>query len=323
MPSLVWINGAFVEPAAAQVSAFDAGLMHSVGLFETMRAQRGQVFRLYEHLERLRDSARELGLTNDLRVNALAEAVRRVVEKSELAWGTYEGDAADPTPGASNERAARVRLTLTGGDLNLLQRARQGEQDAPPSEPTIIIQVTPAQRYPQAMFDAGVLMTIAQTKANPLNAHEGHKTLNYWWRLRELQLAASRGAGEALVLQVTNHLAGGAVSNIFLVRDGTLFTPIARGEEEGGALGSPVLPGITRQAIAEIADSMGIGLARKMLSVEDALDADEVFLTNASWGVLPVRQIEGRAIADGRPGPITSRLRQGWLDHLNADAPGS
>lgn len=309
MPSVTWINGNFVEPEQATVSAFDAGMLHGVGLFETMRAQNSQVFRLYDHLQRLRDSAKELGLTDDLRINALAEAVRRVLDRSELAWGQHDD---------GSDKAARLRLTLTGGDLNLLQRATQPNDGAksPAAEPTIIIQVTPAQRYPQAMFDAGVLLTIADTKANPLNLHEGHKTLNYWWRLRELQKAATRGAGEALVLQVTNHLAGGAVSNIFLVRDGTLFTPIARGEEEGGAIGSPVLPGITRQTIAELADSMGIGLARKMLSIEDALDADEIFLTNASWGVLPVRQIEARPIADAMPGPITRRLREAWLQRV-------
>ncbi|MGP1347603.1 MAG: aminotransferase class IV [Phycisphaerales bacterium] len=322
MDSFVWINGALVEPGEARVSAFDAGLTHGVGLFETMRAQRGRVFRLYEHLERLRDSSRALGLTSELRINALGEAVRRVVERSELAWGTHDDDGSD--------RAARVRLTLTGGDLNMLNRALPGDGGAGgggegargAGEPTIIIHVTPAQRYPRAMFDKGVLVTIADTKANPLNPHEGHKTLNYWWRLRELQVAASKGAGEALVLQVTNHLCGGAVSNVFLVRDGTLFTPIARGEEEAGAIGSPVLPGITRQVVGELADGMGMGLARRMLTIDEALDADEVFLTNASWGVLPVRQIEGRAVGDGMPGPVTRSLRERWLS-WSADEGGT
>ena len=299
----VWLNGKLMTRDEARVSAFDAGFQHGVGLFETMHATMTdagpRVFRIEQHLARLRESASSLHLTESLRTPALAEAIEHVVEQTGLV--TAEADA-------------RVRLTLTGGDLNLLQRGESQTMD-----PTILIAVTPAVVYPREMFDRGVLITIADTKANPLNPHEGHKTLNYWWRLRELQTASAKAAAEALVLQVTNHVCGGAVSNLFAVVGGSLVTPLARGEEEQDAVASPVLPGITRKAIIELAASRGIGCDKRLVSVPEILDADEVFLTNSSWGVLPVRAIEAKTIGAGQPGPVTRDLRAAWLQAMQTE----
>ncbi|MFG0273925.1 MAG: aminotransferase class IV [Phycisphaerales bacterium] len=286
----VWLNGEFVERDSARIGAFDAGFQHAVGLFETMGARGSAVFRLDDHLDRLIRSARTLGLSDSLKFNPLREAVRRVAEKAGL------------------ERA-RIRLTVTGGDLNML--AASGASD---HTPTILIVAQPATPYPEAMFERGVGVTVSDLRVNPLDPFEGHKTLNYWRRLRALQTASSAGAAETIVLQVTNHLAGGAVSNVFLVRDGALATPIAQGEEAGGAMAAPVLPGITRAFVMEAADAMGVGTARKMLALEDLLDADEVFLTNSSWGVLPVVQVEGKAIGSGAPGELTRALRGKWVE---------
>lgn len=296
----VWLNGRLTSREDARVSAFDAGFQHGVGLFETMHAAMTEdgprVFRIEQHLARLKASASDLQLTETLRTGALAEAIEQLVEQCGI---------------VTAERSARVRLTLTGGDLNLLQRG-----EAPLLDPTILIAVTPSVRYPNEMFERGVLVTVAETKANPLNPHEGHKTLNYWWRLRELQIASAKGAAEALVLQVTNHVCGGAVSNLFAVIDGTLVTPLAQGEPSEPHAHSPVLPGITRKAIIEFAAARGIGCDTRMLTVADVLDADEVFLTNSSWGVLPVRAIESKTIGAGMPGEVTMGLREAWLGAL-------
>lgn len=304
---LALLNGRFVEPSEAKVSAFDAGFQHGVGLFETMLASMSsgepRVFRIESHLARLGESAKTLGLTEALRLPALAEAVELAVARSGLVTETNN---------------ARIRLTLTGGDLNMLRE--QATKGGGAGDPTVLIQVTPAQRYPDEMFDKGILLSIADTRANPLNPHESHKTLNYWWRLRALQQAAARGAGEALVLQVTNHICGGAVSNLFTVKDGVLRTPPSRGEEEPGAIPSPVLPGITRSVILETAQSKRIPHERKHLSINDLLDADEAFLTNASWGVLPVTKVEQSAIGDGMPGEVTKTLRADWLKRVREEA---
>ena len=292
--SEVFVNGAFVQREQARVGAFDAGLQHGVGLFETMAggvdaSGEASVERLGDHLARLEASARELGLTRELRMNPLGDAVLETVKRSGLA-------------------RARVRLTVTGGDLNLLETGGASQH-----QPGVMIAATPATAYPAGLFERGVAVTIADAKANPLDPTAGHKTLNYWWRLRELQAAAGKGAGEAIVLQVTNHLCGGCVSNVFVVKGGVLMTPIARGEEQdvGGkrALPSPVLPGITRAAVLAAADGAGIPVEKRMLSVDDLLDGDEVFLTNSGFGVLPVVKVEAEAIGDGVVGEMTKRVR--------------
>lgn len=340
----VFLNGQFfggpdeAPIAAAKVAAFDAGLQHGVGLFETMLGgvlQRGieganahgeqvetWVLHLDEHMERLAASAQALGLTDQLRTSALAEAVLATVKRSGLA-------------------RARVRLTLTGGDLAMLAAAQaqsaanaQGAAPTPPrgADPTVMIVAQPATQYPGAMFERGVGLVLAEARANPLNPFEGHKTLNYWWRLRELQRAARQGAGEALVLSISNHLAGGCVSNVFLVKGDELLTPLARGEGEPverDELGNPrapsagahekrvpsaVLPGVTRAWATSRAERLGYRPIARMLSVQDLLDAEEVFLTNSSWGVLPVVKLEASTIGSGAPGRLTLDLRDAWVD---------
>lgn len=290
----IFVNGMYVERDQARVSAADAGVLHAVGLFETMTARvtgDGVVVEsLDEHLDRLQASASTLGLSTELKTGPLGEAVAETVRRS------------------GHERS-RVRLTITGGDLNLLRATGRGAHT-----PTVIIDAQPATRYPEAMFTKGVMAVIADAKANPLDPTAGHKTLNYWWRLRELQTAAGRGAGEAIVLQVSNHVCGGCVSNLFAVKDGTLVTPIARGEEQEvggkGAIPSPVLPGITRARVLKEAKKIGLTVERRMMGIGDVLDADEVFLTNSSWGVLPVTAVEAEPVGSGVVGEVCRSLRE-------------
>jgi branched-chain amino acid aminotransferase len=322
--SVVFLDGKFVTPDEARVSVFDAGLQHGVGLFETMLGgvPSGNggvwVFRVDEHLQRLAGSAKALGLSGSLDPGGLREAVLETLRRAALP-------------------RARVRLTITGGDLG-----RAG----PPSgrhDPTVIIAAQAATEYPAQMFESGIAAVIADARANPLNPAEGHKCLNYWWRLRELQAAGAKGAGEALVFQVSNHLAGGCVSNAFLVHRGELITPIARGEEgradpgagvgsaaraemgTGGGVGgepkkaalpSPVLPGITRGFVLDWAAGAGVAVHRRMVSIDDVLGADELFLTNSSWGILPVVRVEREQIGPGTVGQMTTRIRDAWLASL-------
>lgn len=340
--AIAFINGEFLDPVQARVPAMDAGLQHGVGLFETMlggvRGEHPWAMLLDEHLERLAASARALGLSHDLRTGALADAVLETLRRSGL------------------ERA-RVRLTVTGGDLALLGRGPEGGGGAGAGgaagghEPTVLIVAQQATAYPPAMLREGVPAVLAEVRANPLNPMEGHKTLNYWWRLAELQRAAAKRAGEALVFAVTNHLCGGCVSNAFVVRRGVVMTPIAQGEEglapgagEAGAgsdvelepgvaaprataperrpgafMPSPVLPGVTRLwATRELAGE-GTVVQRQMLTIEDVLGAEEVFLTNSSWGVLPVVKMEASTIGAGAPGPVAEMLMERWAEAV-ADA---
>lgn len=288
----VFLNGRWIGRDEAFVSAFDAGFQHGVGLFETMLAFRrdgeDEIVALDEHAERLAESARALRLSEDLRVAGLGETALETFRRSGL------------------ERA-RLRLTVTGGDLNLLEARGVSNH-----RPTVLCVAQPATDYPPAMFERGVLATLADARANPLDPTGGHKTLNYWWRLRELQQAASKGAGEAIVLQVSNHIAGGCVSNLVAVHGEIALSPIARGEEPEGGLPSPVLPGVTRSIVLGWLETRGLEVRRQMMTVDDLLDADELFLTNSSWGVLPVTRLEGATIGGGEPGPVTRELIGQW-----------
>lgn len=289
----IFLNGEFIEDGSpAMVSAFDAGFTHGVGLFETMSARKNdagefEVVRLLDHIDRLGESAKQLRLTTELRRPALAEAVKRTAAKCGL-------------------DRQRIRLTITGGDLNPLAAAKNGE--APRHDPTILIVAQPATEYPDQMYEQGVAVALADLKVNPLDPMTAHKTLNYWGRLGELQNASAKGAAEALVFQVTNHLAGGCVSNAILVKDGRIVTPVVRGEETSGGLPSPVLPGITRAEVLDIARRQDIETMSRMLTIDDVLGADELMLTNSSWGILPVVRVESQNIAGGEVGAVTKKL---------------
>jgi len=350
--STVLLNGEFLDLSSARVSALDASVQHAVGLFETMLAGVGPatlasdgprpngpdadrqpwVIDLDQHIERLCTSAAELGLSTDLRPLALQEAVLATVARSALP-------------------RARVRLTITGGDLNMLSQARAAARDpnragqpaVPLAHPTVLCVAQPATVYPQPMLDHGVMVTLADAKANPFDPTAAHKTLNYWWRLRELQAAGAKAAAEALVFDVTNHLAGGCVSNAIIIKGNALLTPFARGEEGFGPSGpeadqdaaprraaghylpSAVLPGVTRARVlawAELGSAVhpalaGLRVQRRMLTINDVLTADELLLTNSSWGVLPVTRVEGRTIAAGIPGPISHALVELWARWSN------
>jgi branched-chain amino acid aminotransferase len=318
MPAAVSLNGTLLAPdALPTVSALDAGLLHGVGLFETLlggvdASGEPHFAHLAEHLERLETSALALNLARELNREALRADLVNTLRASGL-------------------RRARVRLTLTPGDTNLLQQARaeaEGQNVPPPSGPTVLVVATPAVEYPEELFERGGSITIADLRVNPLNAFESHKTLNYWPRLHALAQAARRRAVEALVFNVTNHVAGACVGNVLLVKDDTIITPIARGEEQlvaghgtplpSLALPSPVLPGTVRAWALEWATARGMVVERRMLSIDDVLAADEVLITNSGWGVLPVVKVEKEAIADGIPGPTARDLRQAFLALLPA-----
>ncbi len=293
----VFLNGQFLPIDQARLGVEDAGLQHAVGLFETMAAYHGQVFRLDQHLSRLAISARQLGLAMNIDVAALSQAVKATIEHNAI------------------ERA-RIRLTITAGPISLLKPAAQ------PPLPTLLIVASEPTTYAPQYFERGITVVVAPPLANPFDPLAGHKTLAYWSRLRTLRQAAAIGAGEAIILNITNHLAGGAISNLFLVKDDELFTPIARGEEADDALPAPVLPGITRATVIEIAKAMGVTVHRQMLTVADLLEADEVFLTNSSWHVLPVAIVEKKTIGEGSAGAMTMKLRAALLARIEAETAG-
>ena len=304
----IWLNGEIVPESEAHVSVFDSGIQHAVGLFETISASNARVFRGREHAQMLVDSARLLLMSNRLQAGPLAEAADRLLAHNTLS-------------------EARIRLTVTGGNLNMLQASADGHVD-----PTVLIVTQPPTEYPPVFFSQGVEVSIAAGRENPWTPMAGHKTLNYWPRIHALQMAGLIGASEALWLDPAAHLTCGCVSNIFLVRDGVILTPLARGEETPGEESPPVRPGVSRATVIECAEKAGLEVRRTALNMEDLLGADEVFLTNSSWHLLPVRgvrlpvrgedgqpAVDARVVGSGEVGPVATRLRRAVLDLIDAE----
>lgn len=290
-----WVNGALVPLEEARVSLFDAGFQHAIGLFETMHARHGRVFRLMAHLERLRESAEQLRLMEVIRIGPLARAVEDTLEASALAH-------------------ARVRLTMTGGEMMLAPGVTKRSDVR--HDPTIAIVPQAATLYPEALYERGVRVRVATGRQNALDAFAGHKTLWYWPRLAELQEASRLGCSESLWFTVSNRLASGCVSNVFVVRAGMLLTPTARGEAES----CPILPGITRHAVIDLARRLGLEVRMSAtISIDDVLSADELFLTNSSWGILPVTHVEAGTIGPGTVGALTRHLREEYEALVEAE----
>jgi branched-chain amino acid aminotransferase len=268
-PRKVWLNGELVDGGTARISAFDMAVSHGVGLFETMRAYRGTVFRLDAHIERLRRSAEALKWRAPLDFDALRAAVRQLLAANQLT-------------------DARVRLTVTGGTVP------PGVEAHP--TPTVLATAAPAQAYPGEFYEKGMTVLISKYRQDRDDPLAGHKTICYWPRLIALQEAHEAQCGEALWFTTQNLLAEGCISNVFVVRNGVLKTP---------PLDTPVLPGIVRAAIQEAATAAGRSVQELPLTINDLLDAEEAFLTNSVMEVMPVCRVERKSIGDGKPGPIT------------------
>ncbi|QOJ13173.1 MAG: aminotransferase class IV [Planctomycetia bacterium] len=272
----VSINGRLMQPEQAQISAFDAGLLQGVGLFETMRAYQGRVFRARRHLERLAKSAQTLGWSSIPEIDRMNEQLCQVVNATELA-------------------DARVRLTVTTGTL------RPSERETP--ELTILATAVTGGLYPPELYARGISMTVSRWRQNPFDPLTGHKAVSYFSRLASLREAHAAGAMESLWLTIDNEVAEGAISNVFIVKDGALRTP---------PTDLPVLPGVTRATVLELAGHLGIPAAEQRLQLEDVLDADEVFVTNSMMELLSVIGVDQHAIGSGKPGALTRRLHEAY-----------
>jgi D-amino acid aminotransferase len=279
MAEKVFLNDNLIDVGEARVWATDSGFLYGAGLFETMRSRNGVVFRLEDHLDRLSSSARALSISYPYEKVYIREAIDRLLQANELA-------------------EARLRLTLTNGPL-----AQPEEQ----RKPTLLITATAFRPYPPEYYETGVLVILCPFRQNAMDPTCGHKTTSYYPRLLALNLAHQKRAAEALWFTTDNRLAEGCVSNIFLIKDSILYTP---------PLETPVLPGIARKTVRQLAQQQSLDMVEKDLFISDVLEADEIFLTNVIMEVLPVAGVEQHAVGTGRVGPITARLRAGFLQAI-------
>lgn len=294
MSDYIHLNGQLTPYDSACVPAGDAGLLHGAGLFETMRARNGKVFRLRQHLERIARSAQALSIPFSLGETDLKDMLDDLLDANGLT-------------------DARIRLTVTRGDIH----AATATDPVPPV--TLLLTAVAFVPYPAELYEKGMTVVVSPWKQNPENPLTGHKTTSYFDRLVALRDAQQLHAGEALWLTAgTHYLAEGSVSNVFVVdKDGILCTPPLTVPEKANQ--RLCLPGVTRQVVIEAATGANILPHERLLTVNDVLAAREVFLTNAIMGVMPVTRIERHEVGAGKPGEITRQLSAAYTGILNAD----
>jgi branched-chain amino acid aminotransferase len=271
MNEQVFLNDKLLDKSKALVSVSDSGFLYGAGLFETMRSYEGVVFALDKHLDRLFYSAGALGLEADYDKKFITDAVYQLLKTNELT-------------------DARLRLTLTSGPF---------PQEEKEKKSTLLITATKLQPYPQQYYQKGVLVVLCPCRQNTTDPTCGHKTTSYFSRMLALRLAQRKRAAEALWFTETNYLAEGCISNVFLVKDSMLLTPKVE---------TPVLPGIARKTTLQIAEEQSIIYKEEDLSIDDLLEAEEVFLTNSIMQILPVAAVEKHQVGNGKVGSLTKKL---------------
>ncbi len=275
----VYLNGKIIDADKASVHVTDSSYLYGIGLFETMRAVDGKVFRLADHLRRLNDSAEALSIFNSFSDEQIEDAIGQLLLANEVT-------------------DARLRLSLTNGPIGPDGTARTN----------LLITSPPFTPYPPEHYAKGVRVALTDFRQNSKDPYAGHKTTCYGPRLVALKNAHEKLAAESLWFTTENFLAEGCISNVFLVKDGALYTP---------PVDTPVLPGIARKTVIEIAEQENIDCIEKPLGVDDLLKADEVFLTNVIMEVLPVVAVEAHTVGDGKPGSISKRLGDRFKEMLN------
>jgi len=276
---IVSVNGRLLPATEACVSIFDRGLLYGDGFFETFRSYDGRLFCFNDHLSRLRRSARSIGLRLPRPSAWFRRQIVAVLDANRLS-------------------DALIRLTITRGIGPV------GLEPPATALPTIILFARPFTGYPAALSRRGLTVVIAKTKRPPPSAAPPHaKSLNYLVGILAKRDASRHRAHDALLLSAEGHLCEGTTSNLFFVRGNILHTPSTR---------TGLLEGITRHVILGLARRLHIPVREGLFRPNELWAADELFLTNTSYEVMPVTRVDGRRIGTGRPGPLTRRLHRAF-----------
>jgi len=198
---------------------------------------------------------------------------------------------------------ARVRLTVSVGSM---READEGDV----RRLTVCATASPLSAYPAELYDRGVHAAVCGFRQSTSDPLAGHKSTAHLPRLLGLRQAQQKRCLEAIWFTTGNVLAEGSISNVFVVRGGVLKTP---------PLDTPVLPGIARELVLQIALECRIEREECALSVDDLLDAEEVLLTNVIMQVMPVVRVEKHDIGPGRVGPIGKRLYQEYRNRVQQE----
>lgn len=282
MTDIAYLNGEFTPLDQVVISPMDRGFLFADGVYEVIPAYNGRLFRLAEHLTRL---------DNGLKAIALDDAMDRedwnrlLVELVERNGG---GDLA-------------VYLQVTRGAPPLRDHGFPG----PDHPPTVFAMVSSFQS--KTWRDGLSVVTLEDIRWKSCHIKSVALLANVLAR----QQAVDRGADDAILVR-DGMLTEGSASNLFLVHKGTLLTPLKDRR---------ILPGITRDLVLELAAADGIPHREQDLPVETLDGADEVWLTSSTKEIMPITRVDGRAVGDGRIGPLWRRMTVLYRDYRQRVCP--
>ena len=274
MPDVAFVNGLFVPLVEAKISIEDRGFQFGDGVYEVIRTYKGRPFALEAHLARLERSAMALDLAQPY-------------SRTEWAHLVLEGV----------KRAAYLEAKI----YIQLSRGVAPRDHAYPAQvtPTVVMTIREFHPLDRSVQAAGVeVMTTEDIRWGRCDI----KSVNLLANVLARQQAKQAQVFEAILVK-EGLVTEGAVSNVMVVRGGTVMT---------APEGPRILSGVTRVVVLELARNEGLPIHERFISQAELYDADEVFLTGTTVEVLAVVRVDGKVIGDGRPGSVTRRLAAGF-----------
>jgi branched-chain amino acid aminotransferase len=276
----VYVNGQITPANDAVIPVYDHGFLFGEGVYETLRTYNRVPFLFDRHARRLRESAGYLRLEVPFDDGSL----KRWIEDTIAAAGDM------------NEAYIRVLLTRGVGELSYDLKATPA--------PSLVIIVKPFEEPPARTFEDGIKISLVSILRNhPGSVNPIIKSNNLLNNALAMQEANRKGGDEGLMCNYRGELSECAQSNFFLVRKGVALTP----KSEAG-----LLEGVTRAFLFEVGHAIGVPVEEATLFPADLDSAEEAFLTGSTRELSPVVRIDDRVIGDGRPGPITRKLLDGY-----------
>ena len=284
---LIYLDGNLVPEAEAKISVFDHGLLYGDGIFEGIRVYNGRVFRLAEHLKRLYDCARAICVTIPIGIEEMREAVLKTV-------------------GANQLRDGYIRLVVTRGVGSL------GLNPYQCPKPSIIIIASTIKLYPAEHYLNGLkIITCSTRRPSSAALSPQVKSLNYLNNVMAKIEALQAGCDEGIMLNDQGFVSECTGDNVFIIKDGVVFTP---------TIASGALDGITRRAVMQLISSkLGLVCHEVTMTRFDVYTADECFLTGTAAEVIPVVEYDRRVIGTGKPGAVTVELVRLFKELANAE----
>jgi branched-chain amino acid aminotransferase len=283
----IWLNGDLVPWREAKVHVLTHTFHYGLGVFEGVRAYNTPagpcIFRLEEHTRRLFDSAHILGVKIPYTADEVNAAQCEVFKANELEEGYLR-----PMVYLGSE-AMGLRAKGLSVNLTIAAWPWPNYMDAGARENGIVMRTSSYTRH-------HVNITMCKAKANG----------NYINSILALHEAIEAGADEALMLDNEGYVAEGTGENIFVIKNGVMHTPEL----------TSCLPGITRDTVLRLAAEISVEVLERRMTRDELYIADEVFLTGTAAEVLPVRELDGRTIGDGKRGPLTERLQATYFDQV-------